>query len=103
MRRQKVRVYCLQTTFRVGLALLTGVERELLTADFEQVTLCGCLLSHLCDEIPCSASPTQKNPADVHLRLHVLAIRSYLTPDACIHATTEYPTCDACVLVPSRS
>jgi hypothetical protein len=27
----------LQTTFRVGLALLTGVERELLTADFEQV------------------------------------------------------------------
>lgn len=28
---------CLQTTFRVGLALLTGVERELLTADFEQV------------------------------------------------------------------
>lgn len=26
-----------QTTFRVGLALLKGVERELLTADFEQV------------------------------------------------------------------
>lgn len=33
----------LQTTFRVGLALLTGVERELLTADFEQVRpLNGC-------------------------------------------------------------
>jgi len=35
-----------QTTFRVGLALLKGVEQELLSADFEQVSLM-CMFSYL--------------------------------------------------------
>lgn len=35
-------IICVQTTFRVGLALLKGVEKELLSADFEQVRCCHC-------------------------------------------------------------
>lgn len=38
----------MQTTFRVGLALLTGVERELLTADFEQVHPRTAALASIC-------------------------------------------------------